>query len=305
VEIDTPVLTNKATGALARPFVTHHNALDIDIFLRIAPETYLKRAIAGGFDRVYEFARSFRNEGMDASHLPDFTLLEYYCAYWNYVDNMNFTEKLFKHLLLTVNGSLNLTYDGTEICFDGDWPRFSFRELILNDCGIDIDTFATKETLMKEINAQGIRFETDVQVSTAGRGTLIDLLYKKVSRPKLINPTFITHHPLDLSPLARKNDSNPLVVDRFQLVVNGWEVVNAYSELVDPIDQTERFQQQAQARAQGDTETMDVDNDFLQCMEFGMPPISGWGMGIDRIIALLTNASTLRDVVLFPLMRPE
>ena len=304
-EIDTPVLTNKATGALARPFKTHHNALDIDIYLRIAPETYLKRAIAGGFDRVYEFARSFRNEGMDASHLPDFTLLEYYASYWNYVDNMNFTEDLFKHLLTKVNGSLQLTYQGTEISFDGQWPRYSFRELILKDCGIDIDAFATKEELMKEIDRKGIRFETDVEIASAGRGTLIDLLYKKVSRPQLINPTFITHHPLDLSPLARKNDENPLVVDRFQLVVNGWEVVNAYSELVDPVDQAERFKQQAQARAHGDKETMDVDNDFLQCIEFGMPPISGCGMGIDRIIALLTNAATLRDVVLFPLMRPE
>jgi lysyl-tRNA synthetase class 2 len=304
-EIDTPVLTNKATGALARPFVTHHNALDIDIYLRIAPETYLKRAIAGGFDRVYEFARSFRNEGMDASHLPDFTLLEYYCAYWNYVDNMNFTEKLFKHLLSTVNGSLKLTYDGTEIDFDGEWPRYSFRELILKDCGLDINKYETREALMAEIKNKGIHFETDVDVAKAGRGTLIDLLYKKVSRPQLVNPTFITHHPLDLSPLARKNDVNPSVVDRFQLVVNGWEVVNAYSELVDPIDQAERFRQQAEARAHGDKETMEVDNDFLQCIEYGMPPISGWGMGIDRIIALLTNASTLRDIVLFPLMRPE
>ncbi|NLP01420.1 MAG: lysine--tRNA ligase, partial [Fibrobacter sp.] len=304
-EIDTPVLTNKATGALARPFVTHHNALDIDVYLRIAPETYLKRAIAGGFDRVYEFARSFRNEGMDASHLPDFTLLEYYCAYWNYIDNMNFTEALFKELLMKLNGSLKLTYEGTEISFEGQWPRFSFRELILRDCGIDIDKFATRDELMAEIKRQGIKFETDVDVARAGRGTLIDLLYKKVSRPALINPVFITHHPLDLSPLARKNDQNPMVVDRFQLVVNGWEVVNAYSELVDPVDQAERFKQQAEARAHGDQETMEVDNDFLQCMEFGMPPISGWGMGIDRIVALLTNASTLRDVILFPLMRPE
>jgi lysyl-tRNA synthetase class 2 len=304
-EIDTPVLTNKATGALARPFLTHHNALDIDIYLRIAPETYLKRAIAGGFDRVYEFARSFRNEGMDASHLPDFTLLEYYCAYWNYIDNMNFTENLFKHLLATINGGLELTYEGRAISFDGVWPRYSFRDLILKDCGIDINLFGTRETLIKEIDKNGIRFETDVEIDKAGRGTIIDLLYKKVSRPQLINPTFITHHPLDLSPLARKNDENPLVVDRFQLVVNGWEVVNAYSELVDPVDQTERFNQQAEARAHGDKETMEVDNDFLQCMEFGMPPISGWGMGVDRIVALLTNASTLRDVILFPLMRPE
>jgi lysyl-tRNA synthetase class 2 len=304
-EIDTPVLTNKATGALARPFVTHNNALDIDIFLRIAPETYLKRAIAGGFDRVYEFARSFRNEGVDASHLPDFTLLEFYAAYWNYEDNMAFTEKLMKHLLTAVNGSLKLTYENTEIDFGGDWPRVSFRDLILRDCGIDIDKLATKDELQRELDDRGIKFETDVNVSKAGRGTLVDLLYKKVSRPALINPIFITHHPLDLSPLARSNDADPSVVDRFQLVVNGWEVVNAYSELVDPVDQAARFRQQAQARAHGDTETMDIDNDFLLCMEYGMPPISGWGMGIDRIVALLTNASTLRDVVLFPLLRPE
>jgi lysyl-tRNA synthetase class 2 len=305
LEIDTPVLSNKACGALARPFVTHNNALDIDVFMRIAPETYLKRAIAGGFDRVYEFARSFRNEGVDASHLPDFTLLEYYCAYWNYVDNMNFTEKLMKHLLTAVNGGLELTYENTKINFDGSWPRYSFREVLLRDCGVDIDTFPERDGLMAEIDRQGIRFETDVEIKSAGRGTLIDLLYKKVSRPKMIDPQFITHHPLDLSPLARKNDDNPLVVDRFQLVVNGWEVVNAYSELVDPIDQAERFKEQAAARAQGDTEAMEVDNDFVQCMEFGMPPISGWGMGVDRIVALLTNASTLRDVVLFPLLRPE
>lgn len=304
MEIDTPVLTNKASGALARPFITHHNMLDIDVYLRIAPETYLKRAIAGGFDKVYEFARSFRNEGLDASHLPDFTLLEYYCAYWNYIDNMNFTEKLFRHLMLKVNGSLELVYGDTKISFDGEWPRISFRDLILRDCGIDIDMFETREELLEEINSKGIRFEAEIDVSKAGRGTLIDLLYKKVSRPQLINPVFITHHPLDLSPLARKNDENSLVVDRFQLVVNGWEVVNAYSELVDPLDQASRFRQQAEARAHGDQETMDIDNEFLECMEYGMPPISGWGMGIDRMIALMTDSSTLRDVVLFPLMRP-
>jgi lysyl-tRNA synthetase class 2 len=305
LEIDTPVLTNKASGALARPFVTHNNALDIDVYLRIAPETHLKRAIAGGFDRVYEFARSFRNEGVDASHLPDFTLLEYYCAYWNYLDNMNFTEKLFKHLLCTITGGLELTHENTIISFDGDWPRISFRDLIARDCGIDIDNHADKKSLMAEIDRKGIKFETDVDVRKTGRGTLIDLLYKKVSRPKLINPVFITHHPLDLSPLARKNDKNPAVVDRFQLVLNGWEVVNAYSELVDPVDQEARFREQAEARARGDTEAMEVDEEFVQCMEYGMPPISGWGMGVDRVVALLTNTTTLRDVVLFPLLRPE
>lgn len=305
LEIDTPTLTNKASGALARPFVTHNNALDIDVFLRIAPETYLKRAIAGGFDKVYEFARSFRNEGVDASHLPDFTLLEYYCAYWNYEDNMAFTEKLIKDLLERVNGGLILEHEGTAIDFGGTWPRVSFRELLRGDCGIDIDECPTREALLAQIEAQGIAFDDDVDTDSASRGTLIDLLYKKVSRPKLINPTFITHHPIDLSPLARRNDDNPLVVDRFQLVVKGWEVVNAYSELVDPVDQAERFREQAAARQRGDEEAMDVDYDFLTCMEYGMPPISGWGMGVDRMVALLTDTSTLRDVVLFPLLRPE
>jgi lysyl-tRNA synthetase class 2 len=305
IEIDTPVLTNKACGALARPFVTHHNALDIDIYLRIAPETYLKRAIAGGFERVYEFARSFRNEGIDASHLPDFTLLEFYCAYWNYQDNMDFTEKLMKHVLMEIQGSLMLSYENAVISFDGTWPRISFRDLVLRDCGIDIDAFTTRDGLFAAIKRQGIVFEDDIDVDKAGRATLIDLLYKKVSRPKLVNPVFVTHHPAEVSPLARKNDDNPMVVDRFQLVVNGWEVVNAYSELIDPIDQAQRFKEQAAARAQGDADTMDVDEDFLLCMEYGMPPISGWGMGIDRLVALLTNTSNLREAVLFPLLRPE
>ncbi|HMD69341.1 MAG TPA: amino acid--tRNA ligase-related protein, partial [Chitinivibrionales bacterium] len=264
-----------------------------------------KRAIAGGFERVYEFARCFRNEGLDASHLPDFTLLEYYCAYWNYEDNMNFTEQLIKHLLTEVCGGLSITYEGTQISFDGAWPRISFRDLILKDCGIDINLCATKEELLAQIKARGITFEGDVDVAHAGRGNLVDLLYKKVSRPALVNPVFVIHHPLDLSPLARKNDANPAVVDRFQLVVNGWEIVNAYSELVDPIDQAQRFEEQAVARAHGDLEAMEVDNDFLLCMEYGMPPISGWGMGVDRVVALLTNAPNLRDVILFPLMRPE
>ncbi len=305
VEIDTPVLTNKASGAMARPFVTHNNALDIDVFLRIAPETYLKRAIAGGMERVYEFARSFRNEGVDASHLPDFTLLEYYASYWNYEDNMNFTEKLLKHLLMEIKGSLQIEYDSTAIDFDGSWPRISFRDLIFRDSGIDIYECDTKEKVMAKIEEKGIKFDDMHEVRKAGRGTLIDLLYKKVSRPAIINPLFITNHPIDLSPLARQSDTNVLETDRFQLVVNGWEVINSYSELVDPVDQRQRFEVQLDARAKGDLDAMDIDEDFLTAMEYGMPPISGWGIGIDRMVALLTDAKTLRDVVLFPLLRPE
>ncbi|OHD24664.1 MAG: lysine--tRNA ligase [Spirochaetes bacterium GWD1_27_9] len=304
LEVETPVLQTKPSGALAKPFKTHHKALDIDMYLRISPETYLKRCIAGGFERVYEFSRCFRNEGMDPSHLQDFTLLEYYGAYWNYIDNMNFTEKLIKHLLLEVNGSLTLTYGDRTIDFSGDWPRYSFKELILQHSGIDIDKIPTKEELVAEIKNKNIELE-GVDFDKIGRGNLIDQLYKKVARPKMINPQFLIHHPLDLSPLARTNDNNPMVTDRFQLVVNTWEVVNAYSELVDPIDQKERFIKQAQAKEQGDEEAMVMEDDFVNCMEYGMPPISGWGMGIDRFAALLTNQENLREVVLFPIMRPD
>jgi len=305
LEIETPVLMNKASGAMATPFQTHHNALDIDVYLRIAPETYLKRAIAGGFDRVYEFARCFRNEGMDPAHLPDFTMLEYYCSYWNYEDNMNFTEKLIKHVLWEVNKSLEIEYGGAKISFDGAWPRISFRDLILKDCGIDIDGVLTRDDILGEIEKLKISLDAPKGLGNCGLGTIIDLLYKKVSRPLITNPVFVTRHPVELSPLARRSDHDGKTADRFQLVVNGWEIVNAYSELVDPMDQAGRFEEQLKARERGDTETMEVDRDFLLCMEYGMPPMSGWGMGIDRLVALLTGAPSLREAVLFPLMRPE
>lgn len=305
LEIDTPVLINKASGALATPFKTHHNALDIDIYMRIAPETYLKRAIAGGFNRVFEFARCFRNEGLDPSHLPDFTLLEYYTAYWNYEDNMRFTKQLVNHVLMGLSNSLEITYNDQKIDFSGEWPVLTFAELIVRDCGIDITKCADKAALVAIIKEKKIELERDIDDSSVSYGTLLDLLYKKVSRPKIIQPAFLIGHPLDISPLARTNDQNNMITDRYQLIVNSWEIVNAYSELVDPIEQRKRFEKQMEARKKGDLETMDVDEDFIQCMEYGMPPMSGWGMGIDRFVALLTNAQNLRDVVLFPLMRSE
>ncbi len=305
VEIDTPVLINKASGALAKPFKTYYNALDIDVYMRIAPETYLKRAIAGGYNRVYEFARCFRNEGIDPSHLPDFTMLEYYAAYWNYQDNMAFTEALIKAVVKETIGGLQFSYQDTAIDLDGVWERKSFRELILQDSGIDLVPCRDKASLVAAIEQKGIVIERDIKDPGIGYGTLVDLLYKKVSRPKLINPTFLTEHPLDISPLARKNDANPAIVDRFQLVINGWEMVNAYSELIDPIDQLARFESQLKAREKGDLEAMETDEDFVTCMEYGMPPMSGWGMGIDRFVALLTDTEHLRDVVLFPLLRPD
>jgi len=218
---------------------------------------------------------------------------------------MDFTERMIKHLLEAVTGGLELDFAGKSIDFGKQWPRVSFHDLILKDSGIDIDRSRSKEGIVDSIKNHGITFETEIDFDGVSRGTLIDQLYKKVSRPKIIEPTFLIQHPIDISPLARRNDGNELVVDRFQLVANGWEIVNAYSELIDPIDQAERFNQQAAARAAGDAEAMEIDNDYVLCMEYGMPPISGWGMGIDRVVGLLTGVDNLRDVVLFPLLRPE
>lgn len=301
IEVDTPTLQTKPSGAFATPFTTRHNALDLDLYLRIAPETYLKRCIAGGFERVYEFARCFRNEGIDPSHLQDFTLLEWYAAYWNYQDNMKFTRELIKHVVSEVNGSLKVTFGDKVIDFDGEWETVSVRELVLRDTGIDVFEITKEDELRELIESKGIEIEGKEQM---GFGSLVDNLYKKVSRPKLDGPVFLIHHPIELSPLSRRNDGEPRITDRYQVVINGWEIVNAYSELVDPIDQRKRFEEQAELKKKGDTEAMTVDEDFLTAMEYGMPPISGLGLGIDRFVALLTNEENLRDVILFPLMRP-
>ena len=301
IEVETPVLQPKPSGAIATPFVTHHNALDLDLYLRIAPETYLKRCIAGGFEKVYEFARSFRNEGLDPTHLQDFTMLEYYVAYWNYEDNMNFTEKLIKHVLKEVNGSHLLTTRDRVIDFGKKWERVSIRELIQRDTGIDYTHFSGEQELKKEIQKMDIEIE---DIDNMGLGTLVDNLFKKVSRPNIDGPLFVIHHPIELSPLARKNEEDSRITDRFQLIIGGWEIVNAYSELVDPVDQRKRLEVQASLHQKGDSEAMVMDEDFLTCMEHGMPPVSGWGMGIDRFVCLLTNQENLRDVILFPLMKP-
>ncbi len=301
-EVETPVLQSKPSGAIAKPFITHHNALDIDVYLRIAPETYLKRLIVAGFDKVYEFARCFRNEGIDPSHLQDFTMLEYYCAYWNYEDNMNFTEKLIKHVIKKIFGKLEFSYQGTKIDLKGNWPRVSFRDLILEDAKIDINEIETADDFRKLLKEKKIEIEDSEKL---GLGNLIDQVYKKVSRPKLINPVFLISHPTDLSPLARRNDENPSITDRFQLVINSWEIVNAYSELIDPLDQRQRLEEQAKLKSGGDDEAMVMDEDYLMSMEYGMPPVSGWGMGIDRFVCLIADKVNLRDVIFFPLMRSK
>lgn len=305
IEIETPVLIDHPSGATARPFVSHHNALDMDVYLSIAPETYLKRAIVGGFTKVFEFARCFRNEGMDTTHLQDFTMLEGYCAYYNYKDNMKFLKNMLMNVIIKLFGSTQITIGDRVIDFAGDWRVVTFRELILGDCGIDIEKYQTANELLAEINRQEIVLESETAIELLGKGNLIDLLYKKVSRPKIIEPTFLMEHPRLLSPLARANDDNSEVVDRFQLIINGAEVINAYSELVDPVDQKNRLMEQAKLKAGGDEEAMVMDDEYITAMEYGMPPISGWGMGIDRILQVLTGEDNIRDLVLFPLVKPR
>lgn len=317
VEVDLPVLVNAASGALATPFSTHHNALDLDVFLRIALETHQKECLVGGFDRTFSLGPVFRNEGMDPSHLQEFTMCEHYAAYWDYRDNMDFTEKMLAALLTKTRGTTRAKIParadvrpggpnraGTliDVDFGGKWPRLSLREAVKCDCGIDFENCETADELRAAMKKKKI--ELDVDVSALGRGNLIDQLYKKVSRPKIVSPTFITEHPIDLSPLARRNDENPDITDRFQLVVGGWEIVNAYSELIDPEDQALRFAQQSAAKEGGDADAHGKDDEFVEALEHGCPPCSGWGMGVDRIIALLTAQENLRDVVLFPLMKP-
>ncbi|PIQ75855.1 lysine--tRNA ligase [Candidatus Peregrinibacteria bacterium CG10_big_fil_rev_8_21_14_0_10_49_24] len=307
IEVETPVLVNSASGALATPFQTHHAAYDLNMFLRIAPETFLKECIVGGYDRVFEVARVFRNEGLDPSHLQDFTMVEHYAAYWDYEKNMEFTEQMLSTLMKELTGSTVIQIPDregnlTEVDFTPPWPRITLAESVLHGCSIDIDECETADDLRKAIASKKLKL--DIPTEKLGRGNLIDQLYKKVSRPKLVQPTFITKHPLDLSPLARRNDENPAVTDRFQLVVGGWEIVNAYSELIDPVDQAERFSAQAKAHAGGDSDAHRKDDEFVKALEYGCPPCSGWGMGVDRIVALLTQQTNLRDVVLFPLMKP-
>lgn len=305
IEIETPILNNKASGATAKPFITHHNALDIDLFLRIAPETYLKRAVVGGFTKVFEIARCFRNEGMDATHLQDFTMIEGYGAYLNYKDNMLFLQNMLQTIIQKLFGTLNVQVGDKMVDLSGTWPAVSFRDLILQYSNIDIKIYNTKETLLQKIKDDKIEIDSETPLENLGYGNLVDQLYKKVARPHVVGPVYLTEHPIDLSPLARANDNDKTITDRFQLIINGAEIINAYSELVDPIDQEQRLLNQAKLKAQGDEEAMPMDYDYIEAMEYGMPPISGWGMGIDRLIQLLTNQENIKDVIMFPLMRPK
>ena len=303
-EIETPILNNKPSGAVARPFKSHHNALDLDVYLRIAPETYMKRAVIAGMPKVYEIARCFRNEGMDATHLQDFTMIECYQAYFNYKDNMKLIQNMLQSIIQKLYGTLTIQIGDKEVDLSGDWGSVTFRELIQQYANIDIEEYNTKEKLLQKILDDKIELDSETPIENLGFGNLVDYLYKKVARPNIVGPIYLTEHPISLSPLARANDERPEITDRFQLIINGAEIVNGFSELVDPQEQEKRLLEQAALKANGDEEAMDMDYDYIGAMEYGMPPISGWGMGIDRLIQLLTNSENIKDVVMFPLMRP-
>ena len=300
-EVETPILQPLYGGANARPFVTHHHALDIDLYLRVAPELYLKRLLVGGFEKVYEIARCFRNEGIDHNHNPEFTQIEFYWAYADYNDAMNLVEDLLPKLIQKIGLPLKITTSEGEVDFTPPYPRKTMRDLIKEFTKIDLEDFKTQEELYKKAVELGVEVE-----SFEGRGKIIDEIYKKFARPFIKNPIFVTDHPVELSPLAKRKADNPEYTERFQLVcIGGNELCNAFSELNDPLDQEERFKEQEKLREAGDDEGMRYDEDFITALKHGMPPTTGLGMGIDRLVKLLMDTQNLKEVILFPTLRPE
>jgi lysyl-tRNA synthetase class 2 len=299
LEVDTPVLQSIPGGATARPFLTHHNALNIPLYLRIANELYLKRLIVGGFDWVYEFSRNFRNEGMDRTHNPEFTILEFYVAYRDYFWMMNTTEKLLEKIATDLHGTTELTVGDKIINFAAPFKRISIFDSIKENTGIDVSKM--DEAQLRDVCKQ-LHLEID---NTMGKAKLIDTIFGEKCEGTYIQPTFITDYPVEMSPLTKKHRSQEGLVERFELMINGKEIANAYSELNDPLDQRERFEEQVKLMERGDDEAMFIDYDFLRALEYGMPPTAGIGIGIDRLCMLMTNQPSIQDVLLFPQMRPE
>ena len=298
IEVETPVLQPIPGGATARPFVTHHNALDQDMFLRIAPELYLKRLVVGGMSRVFEVARCFRNEGIDTQHNPEFTQIELYIAYFDFEELMSFTEKLLSDAIQKTLGSEKITYQGHQLDFTPPYPRKTFSEVISQYTKIDITTCTDKKSLSAAAKKIGMTIE-----KSWGEGKILDELFKKYARPHIHGPVFITHHPLTLSPLAKKDIFNERVAERFQLLVEGMEVLNGFSELNDPIDQKNRFDEQEKLRSQGDEEAQYIDTTYVESLEYGLPPTAGVGIGIDRLMQIVTNTNNIKEVILFPTLR--
>jgi len=299
IEVETPVLNTLVGGANARPFITHHNTLDIDMYLRIAPELYLKRLIVGGFDKVYEMGRLFRNEGMSVKHNPEFTSIELYSAYEDYNDMMDITEEIISTVAQNVLGTTKITYQGTEIDLTPGWKRIPMIEAIKEVTGVDFNTLNTDEEASDAARNLGIEVE-----GTLARGDIINLVFEEKVEDTLVQPTFITDYPVEISPLTKRKPSDPRLVERFEVFIGGREYGNAYSELNDPIDQYERFLEQVRQKEGGNEEANDMDDDFVQALEYGMPPTGGLGIGIDRLIMLLTDSASIRDVLLFPTMKP-
>ena len=299
LEVETPILNTIAGGANARPFITHHNTLDIPMYLRIANELYLKRLIVGGFDKVYEMGRMFRNEGMSIKHNPEYTAMELYQAYADYEDMMKITEELISHMAEVATGSTVVNYQGTEIDFKPPWRRMTMIECVKEYAGVDFDTIDTDEEALEVAREKGIEITPGMR-----RGEVINAFFEEFGEDKLIQPTFITHHPVEVSPLAKRNAEDPRKTDRFEAFANKWELANAFSELNDPIDQKGRFMDQLRKKELGDDEACDMDEDFINALEVGLPPTGGLGIGIDRVMMLLTNSASIRDVILFPTMKP-
>jgi len=299
LEVETPILNTIAGGANARPFITHHNTLDIPMYLRIANELYLKRLIVGGFDKVYEMGRMFRNEGMDMKHNPEYTAIELYQAYADYKDMMDITENVISHMAEIATGSMKINYQGTEIDFTPPWKRMTMEECVKEYAGVNFSEINTDEEALAIAREKGIEITPGMR-----RGEVINAFFEEFGEDKLIQPTFITHHPVEVSPLAKRNVEDPRRTDRFEAFANKWELANAFSELNDPIDQRGRFEDQVRKRELGDDEACEMDEDFINALEVGLPPTGGLGIGIDRVIMLLTNSTTIRDVLLFPTMKP-
>ena len=301
MEVETPIMQPLAGGATAKPFKTHHNALDLDLFLRIAPELYLKRLLVGGFEKVFELNRSFRNEGIDTRHNPEFTMCEFYWAYATFEDLMNFTEKLFAHLAMAACGTTVVTYQGQEIDLTpGHWKRLSFHDSLTEIGGHSPDFYNDYSKVRNYIRERGEK-AADSESLQKLQAKLFDLDVEG----KLIQPHFIYHYPTEISPLSRRNDLRPEITDRFELFITGRELSNAFSELNDPVDQRLRFEEQVREREAGDDEAHSMDEDYLRALEYGMPPAAGQGVGIDRLVMLLTDSASIREVILFPLLRPE
>ncbi len=299
MEVETPILQSIPGGAAARPFITHHNALDIPLYLRIADELYLKRLIVGGFEGVYEFSKNFRNEGMDRTHNPEFTCMEIYVAYKDYNWMMDFTERMLEKICLDVNGTTTVKVGDNVIDFKAPYPRVTMRQAILDHTGVDIEGM-DEEQLREAATKLGIEVDASM-----GKGKLIDEIFGETCEGTYIQPTFIIDYPIEMSPLTKRHRDNPELTERFELMVNGKELANAYSELNDPIDQYERFVEQMRLAEKGDDEAMIIDKDFIRALEYGMPPTSGMGIGMDRLVMLMTGQTTIQEVLFFPQMRPE